>query len=223
MNKLYPVVMHTTDERSGTYSLVKQIVQRFERVNDMDVHLLTYEDMRYKADLDLNRYWYPVWVWDFVPRCVDYVLCMDSKVLCANPLPPLDLTNIEFAAVPDRMERIQEARQKSKVINKFGMYYQMFVFIAHRSTRKTFETLQKRHAKEPRLGPDGRGHMTPFNEEIQSNHVICPLPKTWNWSITYEREFFTQDPYLISFNGCMTWAYIMYILGLLNRLDGINQ
>jgi hypothetical protein len=65
--------------------------------------------------------------------------------------------------------------------------------------------------------------MTPFNEEIQSNHNVYPLPKAWNWSITYEREFFTQDPYLISFNGCMTWAYIMYILGLLNRMDGIDQ
>lgn len=175
----------------------------------------------------MNKYWYTFWVWDLVPKDVDYILVYDSKLLPARPLP--ELPELKFAAAPDRADRIRQGTCHSDVIKRTGRYFQMHLFMAHRDTQPIFEALKLLHdspkynvgvgpQKDPR-GADGRGHMTPLNEMIQENFDVYELPKTWNWIITYEKEFYTTEPYMINFHGEGTWAYWMYILHLFETME----
>ncbi|HSN70898.1 MAG TPA: hypothetical protein VLT59_05285, partial [Steroidobacteraceae bacterium] len=97
----YPVMFHTVDRRSSTIEAVNMAADRFEKVNGRRPQIVTRET---EPAVETNPYWYPIWVWDYIPEDVEYVLCMDSKVLAVRPLP--ELPEVEFAAVMDRQDRI---------------------------------------------------------------------------------------------------------------------
>lgn len=219
----HPIMFHTIENRETTIDAANMAVARFAKVNGKTPQLITRDTEPLR---DINKYWYPLWVWDYVPEDVDYVLCMDSKVLAVSPLP--ELPELEFAASMDRHDRVLHGMHYSDFLRETEHVYQPQVFIAHRSTRPAFEELKllvdlPEYNTPDVRGQDGRAYFVPFNETIQQHCTnIYDLPKEWNWNIGYEKEFYTESPYLINFVAHGTWAYFRYIYMLLERIDTLE-
>ena len=222
--RYYPIIMHTIDARPETERHAHLSADRFEKLNGIRPRVVT------RADIEgcSNKYWYSAWVWDFVPANYDYVFFMDSKVLPIRRLP--ELPELKFAAALDRHDRIKHGMRYSELINQTGKYYQMHVFFAHRDTQPAFEELKKlnsvakyntRGNSPAELGFDGRGNFTPMNEVIQAAVPVHELSHAWNWIITYEKQFYYTDPYMINFvaNEYGTWAYFKFVRDLMERLE----
>lgn len=228
MIQYYPVILHTIDDRQDIAAKhAHASAARFEKLNGVKPRVFTRADV----GVDVNKYWYSSWVWDLVPGDVEYVLCMDSKVLPVRRLPALP--ELKFAAIVDRHDRVYQGMNSSEVVKQTGKYFQMHVFVAHRDTRPAFEQLKElcglpkyniRNGDANPLGFDGRGNFTAMNELIQSSFPVHELSRDWNWNITYEKQYYYDWPYMINFNAndYGTWAYLMYIRSLIERIEALD-
>jgi hypothetical protein len=227
MIRYHPVILHTIEDRPGSEQHALAAAARFEQLNGIKPQVV----MRTDTGVNVNRYWYSAWIWDVVPKDVEYVLCMDSKVLPVRKLP--ELPELKFAASMDRHDRVNQGIAHSSVVQRTGKYFQMHVFLAHRDTQPVFEQLKALHddpkfntydGKPSDLGFDSRGNFTPMNELIQSNFPVHELPRTWNWLIAYEKQYYFDAPYMINFNSneAGTWAYLKYVRSLLEQIETLG-
>jgi len=223
MIKYHPVTLHVLDDRELTELRARTAAARFEKLNGIKPQLVTRKDI----GVDVNKHWYCAWIWDVVPDDVEYVLCMDSKILPVRKLP--ELPELKFAAIMDRHDRVAQGMH-SATLRQTGKYFQMQLFVAHRDTRPIFEQLKKLcalpkynlpGADQNATGFDGRGIFTPMNELIQSNFEVHELSRDWNWGITFEKQFYYEWPYMINFNAndFGTWAYFRYVNHLIEQLE----
>lgn len=227
MINYHPIILHTIDNRDGAEQHAQAAAARFEKLNGVKPQVVTREDI----GVDVNKYWYSAWVWDVVPANVEYVMCIDSKVLPVRKLP--ELPDLKFAAIMDRHDRVSQGMARSEVMRNSGKYFQMHVFVAHRDTRPIFEQLKQlataakyneMDGKANELGFDGRGNFTPMNELIQANFHVHELSREWNWIITYEKQYYFEYPYMINFhaNEFGTWAYVKYVRQLVEHVEALG-
>ena len=222
MINYHPVITHSVDMRVNTDKRVNELADRFAALNGVRPQIITREQIA----KPINKYWCPVWVWDCVPSDVDYVLCMDERILPVRKLPPLP--ELKFAAIMDRHDRVNQGKAASKVIRMSGKYFQMHVFVAHRDTRPIFEHVQDIHDEpgyiDREFGRDGRAFFTPLNNLIQNAFEVHELDRDWNWLMTYEKQFYFDWPYMINFNAndYSTWAYLRYTKTLIERIEALG-
>jgi hypothetical protein len=224
MVRYHPVLFHIRDLRLGVDRNVRAAADRFEMLNGVAPQIVT----RDTIGVDTNKYWYVAWLWDVVPCDVEYVLYMDERILPVRKLP--ELPELKFAAAMDRHDRVNQGLRRSEIMRKTGKYFQLNLFVAHRDTQPLFERLKTlstldrynfRDGKPSDLGFDGRGNFTPMNEVIQEAVPVHELSRDWNWLITYEKQYYFENPYMINFlsNEYGTWSYYRFVRQLIEQVE----
>jgi len=227
MIKYHPMIIQTSDLRDGCEDHANAAAARFEKLNGVRPQVVLQKDV----DEEINRYWYPVWIWDIAPDDAEYILCFDSKILPMRKLP--ELPDLKFAAAMDRHDRVNQTKGRSPTVAASGKCFQMQLFIAHRDTRPVFEELKRlgrtekyntRDGVPDETGYDQRIYFTPLNDLIQSNFDVYELTRAWNWIITYEKQYYFASPYMINFNGNEygAWSYLKYIRSLAERIEALG-
>lgn len=229
--KYYPVIMHIDEfrrnakTRATSYDNAIAGADRFEKLNGVRPQVISIDDMNRAGITCRSMFWYPFYIWDIVPEDIEYVLYMNSYMLAAHPLP--ELPPLKFAAARDRHDRENQGKTHSEIVKQTGKYYQGDFWIGHRDIRPYFDEMKPlgeydKYNEPDHRGFDQRGYMTPLNEAIQANFPVYELSKEWNWIIAWEKRFYTNNPYMINFNGWGTWAYWKYIYYLLDQVEALS-
>lgn len=180
---------------------VRSIADRFTRVNDIPVRILTDSDFPgvYLAGPHYARYH----VWDIVDQKVDRVIYIDTDTLALRPLPPLP--DVDFAAATDQDYSVADGLAFSPLLNDAGCYFCSGFFIATRKTRAVFRRVLDRQMFFRNANPSWRIDQTPLNIEVQlavrrGEITFELLSPKWLF-LAMRHEITPESPHILHFSG----------------------
>jgi len=158
--------------------LEQWVVERFERLNNRKVFIVTKEMLPKEALLGHPAY-AKAWLWDVLPDTVDRFLFLDYDVVPMRSLP--EIPDVPFVAVPDVQWWINTMKKRYPLFAKTQKYFNSGFFVARRDTRTCFDKLKAFIVSESDSGPYKNTYeQTPLNHLIQSAFDVHWLPITCN-------------------------------------------
>ena len=169
---------------------VKIIADRFTRLNDIPVRIITDIDM---LDTQLVAPHFARYhAWRFVPPETEHLIYFDYDILPIRKLPALPKS--DFAAVVENSKLADYSKNTIPLLNEAKIYFNSGFFVAGRKTEKIFERMLTRQTAlvSAALTLD----QTLLNVEVQTavrmNEIVFEeLPNRWcmaSWDITVQSD-----------------------------------
>jgi len=198
--------------------LVRWSAERFERLNGKKVKVLGVEDIKAMGGWGAAPSECKLWLWEAVPKDVDWIMCLDYDLVPFRALPPIEPEDAAFMAVPMPVPAFEVLARQHITIARNGYAFNSGFWLAHRSTQPTFDVMkllarrqQHREAEE-----------TWMNCLIPPLHKVKLLPAGYNWHVVSTSwDIDAEDIYIMHHTSGFAdeqdkwrWMYLMkQILG----------